>query len=155
MYSELVDEVEDAQRSTRHSTKETIKLRQHAAEMLTKLAQRKVHVNNLTDELRDEQVRVQELEDKVAEYEAVIDYMSQEMLQQEEEHKNIMDYIDHVYTKDTSLLIPNFIAKYSVPNKNTTGKIASVLCIATFNLPFSCTGHIIYYRYTYGMVAPC
>ena len=122
MHSELGDEVADAQRSKRHSTKETVKLRQCAAEMLTKLALRKGHINNLTDELRDEQVWVQELEDNIAEYEAVIDYMSQEMLQQEDKHKNIMEYIDHVYTKETSLLIPNFIAKHSVPNKYTTGQ---------------------------------
>ena len=81
MYSELVDKVADAQRSKCCSTKETVKLRQCVAEIVTKLAQRKVHINNETDELSDDQVWVQELEDKVIEYEAFIEGMSQEILQ--------------------------------------------------------------------------
>ena len=72
--------------------------------------------NDLTDELKDEQAAVEELEEKQEEYENVIDYMNNQYESKINEYKGIIKFMDHYYESEIEKLSPIYVKKHCVKN---------------------------------------
>ena len=114
--SELLDERKTQMDMNRHLTKQaeastTSKVR--ASTLASQLKTSTALYNALQDTVRDEQMKVEELETKVDEYEDIIDLIEQEYEERASEFKNLIDYIDQ-YVEEVS---PLCIQKHVVNNK--------------------------------------
>ena len=75
----------------------------------------------LTDEIRYEQSLNTELQEKVNEYESIIEYLYDELDRQKLDFESTMAYVDEFYAVELESGKPNAIAKHRVMNKGNKG----------------------------------
>ena len=111
--SQLLDERKTQMAANKHLTKQAEASKVRALKLASQLKTQTALYNELQYKLRDEQIKVEELEEKVDEYEVVIDMIEQEYEERTSEFKNLIDYIDQ-YVEEVS---PLCIQKHMVKNK--------------------------------------
>ena len=86
------------------------------------LQQLKIYCNELKDQVKDEHKLVEELNEKVEEYDQVIEVMKAEYDEQVEEFDDVVAYMDHYYEEVVRTTTPLQIKKHRVKNEGTRGK---------------------------------
>ena len=118
--SQLLDERKTQMAANKHLTKQAEASKVRASRKLaSQLKTRTALYNALQDKMRDEQIKVEELEAKVDEYEVVIGMIEQEYEERTSEFNNLIDYIDQ-YVEEVS---PLCIQKHMVKNKGGRGEL--------------------------------
>ena len=129
MFGQLLDEMKDDKKCKTRAQKD-VKILKDRADAAGKRVQKLTELcRELKDEIRDEQETVNELQDKVQQYEQIIDFMKHEYENKETEHQNIIDFMDHYYEEEVERLSPRYIKKHWVKNA-TRGKSFHYCCIA-------------------------
>ena len=116
-FNGLLKELKDAESSTRKSKRQAKKAKKKADSAAIKLRDLTVKYNEMIDQVLDEQLRADELEEKVKEYASVIDTMNQDYEECIDEYESITEYMDEYYESELKKLRPQYIKKYSVKNK--------------------------------------
>ena len=117
--SQLLDERKTQMAANKHLTKQAEASKVRASKLACQLKTQTALYNELQDKVRDEQIKVEELEEKVDEYEVVIDMIEQEYEERTSEFNNLIDYIDQ-YVEEVS---PRCIQKHMVKNKGGRGEL--------------------------------
>lgn len=115
-FLELLDEVLAYKKDNRLAEKTAIDCQMKATSSARHLRDLRAMCNDLTDELKDEQASVEELEEKQEEYENVIDYMNNEYESKIKEYKGIIEFMDHYYENEIENLSPSYVKKHWVKN---------------------------------------
>ena len=111
--SELLDERKTQMDANRHLTKQAEASKLRASTLADQLKTSTARYNALKDIVRDEQMKVEELETTVDEYEDIIDLIEQEYEERTSEFKNLIDYVNQ-YVEEVS---PLCIQKHVVKNR--------------------------------------
>ena len=110
---ELLDEWKAQIDVNRHLTKQAEASKVRYAMIANQLKTSTAQYNTLKDTVRDEQIKVEELETKVNEYEDIVDLIEQEYEERTSEFNNLIDYVNQ-YVDEVS---PRCIQKHVVKNK--------------------------------------
>ena len=111
--SELLDERKTQMDANRHLTKQAEASKVRVSTLASQLKTSTDRYNALKDTMRDEQIKVEELETKVDEYEDIVDLIEQEYEERTSEFNNLIDYIDQY----VEVVSPLCIQKHVVKNK--------------------------------------
>ena len=115
-FLELLDEVLVYKKDDRLAKRTSKDWQMKATSSARHLRDLRALCNDLTDELKDEQASVAELDEKQEEYELVIDYMKYEYESKIEEYKGIIEFMDHYYESEIENLSPSYVKKHWVKN---------------------------------------
>jgi septal ring factor EnvC (AmiA/AmiB activator) len=122
MFFELTNETLKAEQPEKISDKNGKSLTDQQT-LLAKLHNDCHNINSLTDEIRNIQNTVKELEEKVSEYEMAIELLQHCCSEQESEFTNIVACIDNLYVDKAKKVTHLFIQKHFVRNKNIKGTL--------------------------------
>jgi hypothetical protein len=100
--------------------------------------QHKLIAESLHDGYQNEQLNVIELQHQVNEYEAMIDYLYEEMDKREHDFDSIVKYIDHFYIEESYNSKPRVIRKHYVPNHDGKGESHSYYSCCTYIWHLNC-----------------
>ena len=87
------------------------KLSQKAATAHAKYIEYKFLTDSLINEIRDEQSNSLELNNKLLEYEEMIDYLYEELDCKDRDYQSIIEDIDLFYAEDAAAMVPRAISK--------------------------------------------
>eukprot|EP00956_Cyclotella_meneghiniana_P002231 scaffold2510_cov65-Cyclotella_meneghiniana.AAC.1 len=127
LFNDMVDEVGQASKSSRKSQNDLIAAKAKASKAHAAYVEHKLLSNLLTDEVRDAQLNEKSYREKVEEYGEIIEYLSQQLEDQESEFDDILQFIDSCVGNTACEPTPRVIAKHYVPNKRGGGKHAEWL----------------------------
>ena len=117
MFNELLDEMKASRKSACQSKKDADAAKRRATRVARELQTLTEKYDGLKDDIRDEVNKVRALEEKVEEYEQVIEYMQHGYEELRGEYESIIDYMDHYIEK----ISPLYIRRCQVPNKGGQG----------------------------------
>ena len=132
MFSEMLDEMAVNKKQTRMADKAAKELKERAARYDEEIKHWTGVSNGLTDDILDEQQVRAELQEKVDEYERVIDVMQadfeEQRAEQETHYESVIQYMDHYYEDVVEKMSPRYIKKHWVKNKKS-GELSSFIMI--------------------------
>ena len=117
MMYEMLNEVKDAKHSDKASSSSAETLQMKVSSLKKRVTKMTTMCNDLKDEIIDESNYCTELQEKVDEYEVVIDSMQREYAEKEDEYQSIIEYMDLYYKNVVEQLQPQCIMKHWVKNK--------------------------------------
>lgn len=82
----------------------------------SKYVKHKLIAESLHDWYCKERLNAIDLQHQMNEYEAIIDYLYEEMDKREHDFNSMVKYVDHYYTKESYNSKPIEISKHYVPN---------------------------------------
>jgi hypothetical protein len=115
----------DINKTARASTKKAGKLSKQAAAAHAKYLKHKLIADSLTNDFKHEQSLALELRDRVNEYEAILDYMYDEIDWMQADFSSSMNYINEFYQDEFKAAKSRMISKHDVLNRNGKCEIYS------------------------------
>ena len=141
MLCEMLDEMNESRRlvkfastTAKNATSSAEKSAKRASILYTKLKLSSNLINELKDDIQDETMMVDDLKQKVNEYEDIIDWMEQEYEETCQNYQTKIDSIKAYYTAIIEKNTPRYVMKHWVKNK-TRGEYVphAMILIASFN----------------------
>jgi sugar-specific transcriptional regulator TrmB len=124
MFRELLNEM----RGTKVARRKADELSKRAAQAHSRYLEQKLLNDSLTDEIIDTRATSIDLRTKIEEYEAMVDYLYDELDSQKSDFDSIVHFIDSYYQEELESLTPKHIRKHCVPNSSGKGNIIRMHC---------------------------
>ena len=126
MFSEFLDELNLHIKEKGAATRDNKKLKQKAQSAAKRMKILNEDITNLKDGISFEEANVVDLEEKVIEYEQVIDAMQTQMDDANDEYENVIAYMEYYYEEQVATLSPRYIKKHWVQNNGKRGEFTSL-----------------------------
>ena len=117
MMYEMLDEVKESTQLKKLASSDAVAAHNKVFSLMRKVQMMTVVCSELKDEISDEYNTNAALQEKVDEYEVIIDTMQKEYAEKVAEYDSIIDYMDSYYEDTMRELQPQFIMKHWVKNK--------------------------------------
>ena len=117
MMYEMLDEVKESTQLKKLASSDAVAAHNKVFSLMRKVQMMTVVCSELKDEISDEYNTNAALQEKVDEYEVIIDTMQKEYAEKVAEYDSIIDYMDSYYEDMMRELQPQFIMKHWVKNK--------------------------------------
>ena len=134
MFRELLNEM----RGTKVARRKADELSKRAAQVHSRYLEQKLLNDSLTDEIIDTRATSIDLRTKIEEYEAMIDYLYDELDSQKSDFDSIVHFIDSYYQEELESLTPKHICKHCVPNSSGKGNVICMHCYHNHMFLLSC-----------------
>ena len=125
---ETLDEMKALCPERRDELHEMEKLRALCNKTAEKLKNIQMKYRGLEGEITTEQMTAADLEEKVGEYESIIDWMESRFNERESEYKTVIEYMNHYYEDEVERMSPRYVRKHYVPN--ASGKGTPPICFS-------------------------
>ena len=123
LLNEMADEVHQSSKMSKKGKLDLIAAQAKASKAHSAYVEHKLLSNLLKDEARDAQLNEDSLRGQVEEYGEIIDYLSRELEEQEQEFDDILEFIDSCNDDNVGPAKPKVIAKHYVPNSRGKGGV--------------------------------
>ena len=141
MLCEMLDEMNKSRRSVKFAsttankaTESTVKSAKRASILYAKLKSSSNLINELKDDIQDETMMVDDLKQKVNEYEDIIDWMEHKYEETCQNYQTKIGSIEAYYTAIIAKNTPRYVMKQWVKNKTRGEYIQyTMILIASFN----------------------
>ena len=125
MFSEFLDELTLHKKEKGVATRNNKRLKQKAQSAAKRIETLNEDITSLKDGIVFEEANVVDLEEKVIEYEQVIDAMQTQMDDANDEYENVIAYMEYYYEEQVATLSPRYITKHWVKNNGKRGEFTS------------------------------
>ena len=133
-WAKTIDEMKGLRSKRNNAKKKMAKLRALSHKKTQKLKNIQIKYRALQGEITTEQMTAADLEEKVGEYEAIIDWMETQYNEKESEYKTVMEHMNHYYEEEVETMNPRYLRKHYVPN--ASGKGMPTICFPCLNFLF-------------------